>query len=150
MGAQFDLVLAARRLTELCLPALPAKERMQRATLAHRAMGASPYPANLKTKVAGHIDSVLERYLVEEKIIEKLDHQDSPLHDRAVRLVQFCAAGVLPEGKAMSRARSRILDLLRQPNFDAHFVEGITDPAAAQKALRDFHQLLIKAGFGAG
>ncbi len=150
MAAQFDLVFAARRLSELCLPTLPAKERMLRATTAHRAVAASPYPTDLKAKVTGHVDSVLERYLVDEQVIEKLDRQDSPLRDRAVRLVQFCAAGVLPEGKALTRARSRILELLRQPNFDARFVEGITDAVAAQTALRDFHKLLVKAGFGAG
>ena len=111
-------------------------------------MSASVYPDELKKRITDHIDGVLERYLNEHQIIEKLDHADSPLRDRAVRLVQFCAAGVLPEGKALSRARQRILTLLRQPNFDAHFVEGITDPARAQVALRDFHGLLVKAGFG--
>lgn len=90
----------------------------------------------------------MEKYLIDEQIVEKLDHHDSSLRDRAVRLVQFCAAGVLPEGRAMSRARQRIVTLLRSPNFDAHFVDGITDPARAQKALRDFHQLLVRAGFG--
>jgi hypothetical protein len=38
--------------------------------------------------------------------------------------------------------------LLHQPNFDAHFVGAIADPAKAETALRDFHQLLVnKAGF---
>jgi hypothetical protein len=37
---------------------------------------------------------------------------------------------VLPEGKALDRARRRIIKLLRQPNFDAHFVEGIADAKA--------------------
>ena len=92
---------------------------------------------------------MIDEYLIAEQIIEKLDHPSSTLRDRATRLVQFCAAGVLPEGKALTRARERIRAILRQPNFDAHFVEGIADPAKAQKALRDFHQLLInKAGFG--
>ena len=147
MAAQFDLVLATRRLGELCLPSLPAKERMQRATTAHRTVTDSRYPADLRARVAGHIDGVLERYLIDEQVIEKLDHNDSSLRDRAVRLVQFCAAGILPEGKAMTRARSRTLELLRQPNFDARFVADIADPAAAATALRDFHRLLVKAGF---
>lgn len=142
------VVYRARSISEFCERTLPPKERMIRATNAHHAVMASTFPDEIKKYAADFIDGVLERYLIEEQIVEKLDHQDSPLRDRAVRLVQFCGAGVLPEGKAMTRARQRILGLLRQPNFDAHFIDGFTDPLRAQKALRDFHQLLVKAGFG--
>ncbi|TAN60433.1 MAG: hypothetical protein EPN20_13695, partial [Magnetospirillum sp.] len=143
-----ELVFMCRNIGDLCQRTLPPKERMLRATNAHRVAVASVFPPEMKTRLADFIDTILERYLIDEQIVEKLDHQDSPLRDRAVRLVQFCAAGVLPEGKAMTRARQRILMLLRQPNFDAHFIDGFTDPLRAQKALRDFHQLLVKAGFG--
>jgi hypothetical protein len=148
IAALLDRVLEARELHGLCLRTLPPKDRMIRAATAHAAVLASPFPANLRAKLTDHIDQVLERYLIDEQIIEKLDHQDAPLRDRAIRLVHFCAAGVLPEGRAMNRARGRILELLRAPNFDARFVDGIPDPAKAQKTLRDFHQLLLRAGFG--
>ncbi|MBC7953101.1 MAG: hypothetical protein H7Z12_14940 [Rhodospirillaceae bacterium] len=146
--ALLDRVYEARALSALCLRTLSAKDRMMRATFAHKAVSASVFPAAVKTRLTDHIDTVLEKYLIDEQIVEKLDHHESPLRDRAVRLVQFCAAGVLPEGRAMTRARQRILALLRGANFDARFVDGITDPAKAQKALRDFHQLLVRAGFG--
>ena len=82
-------------------------------------------------------------------MIEKLDHADLSLRERAQRLVQFCAAGILPpQGKAITRTRTSILNLLRQPNFDARFVEGVSDPKDAQESLRNFHRLLVKAGFG--
>jgi hypothetical protein len=148
MAEQLRAAISGKHIVDLVQRALSAKERMVRATNAHLAVSASTYPAETRKRVTDHIDRMLESYLVEEQIIEKLDHPDSSLRDRAVRLVQFCAAGVLPEGKSLTRARSRILALLRQPNFDAHFVDGISDPIKAQKALRDFHQLLIKAGFG--
>jgi hypothetical protein len=140
--------LASHQLSELCDRALSAKERMQRATIAHRVASASAFPPPVKTRILDHIDGLLERYLIDEQIIEKLDHADSHLRDRASRLVQFCAAGVLPEGKALARARHHILALLRQPNFEAHFIDGIADPVKAQKTVRDFHQLLVRAGFG--
>jgi hypothetical protein len=144
-----DYCLSARHLGDFCLRALPPKDKMLRATLAHKTAAATTaLPPAVREKICGFIDTMLEAYLVTEQIVEKLDHQDSHLRDRAVRLVQFCAAGVLPEGKAMNRARQRILALLRQPNFDAHFIDGFTDPVRAQKALRDFHLLLVKAGFG--
>ncbi|MBI3445153.1 MAG: hypothetical protein HY055_07295 [Magnetospirillum sp.] len=143
-----DYVIAARHLGDFCLRSLPPKDKMMRATLAHKTVAASTLPPPVKEKVCNFIDTMLEAYVVTEQIVEKLDHPDSHLRDRAVRLVQFCAAGVLPEGKAMTRARQRILALLRQPNFDAHFIDGFTDATKAQNALRDFHILLVKAGFG--
>jgi hypothetical protein len=148
MVEQLEAVYASRSIAELCERTLSPRDRMTRATNAHRAAVASPLPDDIKKKLADFIDGILEKYLIDEQIIEKLDHPDSHLRDRAVRLVQFCAAGVLPEGKAMTRARQRILGLLRQPSFDAHFVDGISDPARATKSLRDFHQLLVRAGFG--
>ena len=143
-----DFTFQCRRVGDLCERGLPPKEKMIRITQAHRIAAACHLPAEVRKKITTHLDDVLDLYLVEEQIIEKLDHPDSHLHDRAVRLVQFCAAGVLPEGKALGRARQRILGLLRQPNFEAHFIDGFTDAEKAQKALRDFHHLLVKAGFG--
>lgn len=153
-GHEADIEEQARRvlkcefLNDLCLRTLSAKDRMARATLAHGCVRASVLPAALRDRLDERIDAILERFLVDEQIIEKLDHHDSLLHDRALRLVQFAAAGLLPEGHAKSRARERILALLRSPNFDAHFVDGVADPAQAQKMLRDFHHLLVRAGFG--
>jgi len=42
-------------------------------------------------------------------------------------------------------ARKRVVQLLRQPKFDVHFVQGIDGATKAEKALRDFHKLLVKA-----
>lgn len=138
----------ARSLGQFCLRGLSAKERMLRATQAHRIVTASVLPGEEKARIAAQIDNMLEQYLIDERIVEKLDHPDDPLRDRAARLVQFCAAGVLPEGRALAGARDRVLTLLRSANFDARFIDGISDPAKAQKALRDFHHLLLRAGFG--
>lgn len=141
--------IAGQHITNMVARGLSPKDRMIRATLAHATVFSAKFAPDAKQPVLDHIDRLLDEYLVEEQIIEKLDHQDSSLRERATRLVQFCASGVLPEGRALARARARIKDILRQPNFDANFVADIADPAAAQKALRDFHALLInKAGFG--
>lgn len=146
--ALLNRALGCRSLGELTARDLTPKDRMLRATVAHTVAAASVFPPDLRTRVTETLDTILERYLVSEQVIEKLDHHESSLRDRAVRLVQFCAAGVLPEGRAMARARERIVSLLKVPNFDAKFIDGIDDPGRAQKALRDFHQLLVRAGFG--
>ncbi len=117
----------------------------KRSDTVHSSSVHSSLPDEYKEKIAGHIDGVLARYLTDESIIEKLDHPEAHIRDRAVRLVKFCGAGVLPEGKALNLARKRIVGMLRQPNFDKAFVEGLPDGADAEKVLRDFHKLLIKA-----
>lgn len=144
---QLDSVFGARVIGELCRRTLSPKDRMVSATGAFNAAVSSALPDEIKNRLADHIDMVLERYLVDESIIEKLDDPSTPLRDRAIRLVKFCGAGVLPEGKALNRARERVIKILRQPKFDVGFIEGISDPARAAKLLRDFHQLLVSSGF---
>ena len=149
MYRKFTDVTQTKTLDELCEKSLSPRERLARATNAFRAMEHSPFPDQTKERVLTHLDAVIDHFLADNHVIEKLDHGDLSLRERAQRLVQFCAAGILPpKGKAINRTRSSILNLLRQPNFDARFVEGIADPTIAQHTLRDFHQLLVKAGFG--
>lgn len=142
---QLDVVFSARVIGELCRRSLSPKDRMVAATGAYTATVSSALPDPVKQRVADHIDNVLERYLVDEDIINKLDKPEDHIRDRAVRLVKFCGAGVLPEGKALNLARKRVVQLLRQPKFDVHFVQGIDGATKAEKALRDFHKLLVKA-----
>lgn len=144
---QLDIVFSARVIDELCRRSMSPKARMVTATGAFQATVSSALPDDVKERVADHIDGVLERYLTDEQIIDKLDNPDTPLRDRAVRLVKFCSAGVLPEGKALNMARKRIVQILRQPNFDENFIDGINDPSRAEAALRGFHQMLVDAGF---
>jgi len=150
MAAIVEVALAATRATtiiDLVLPTLSVKERLIRATSAHAALQESAFPPDIKKQITDFIDHMVDDYMVAERLVEKLDNPANKLFDRATRLVQFCASMVLPEGKSLTNARNHVLDLLRQPNFNERFVEGIADPAAAQRAVRDFHQLLVKAGF---
>jgi len=141
---ELDVVFSARVIDELCRRSMSPKDRMVTATGAFMATS-SALPDDVKQQVTTHIDGVLERYLIDESIIDRLDSPDAHIRDRAVRLVKFCGAGVLPEGKALKLARKRVVSLLRQPNFDAHFVDGLNG-TVSDKALRDFHKLLIQGG----
>lgn len=140
-------LLSPQRIDDVVPKALSPKDKMLFATGLHGVVSRSSLPDTERVQLADGLDGLLERYLIDNKIIEKLDDAESQLRDRATRLVNFCGSGVLPEGRAVKLARSRILDILRQPNFDEVFVQGIGNAADAQRALRDFHQLLGKAGF---
>jgi len=142
---ELDVVFSAHVIDELCRRSMSPKDRMVSATGAFMATTSSALPDDVKQQVTTHIDGVLERYLVDESIIDRLDSPEAHLRDWAVRLVKFCGAGVLPEGKALTLARKRVVSLLRQPNFDAQFIDGLNG-AVSDKALRDFHKLLFQDG----
>ena len=144
---RFEDILFIRHISDLCIKGLSGRERLTRATGAYQAVADAPIPKDLKKKITERIDAIIDRFLVDEQIIEKMNDPSVHLRDRTSRLIQFCAAGVLPpEGKAITRAKERVVELLRQPNFEEHFIEGITDPVMIQQTLRVLHALLTKAG----
>jgi hypothetical protein len=102
----------------------------------------------LKAELSKRTDTILASYLEADKVIEKIDNPDDPLAFRALRLVKFCSSGVLIAGKSLDMARQRVLDHLRQPQFEAKFLASIPDQAQAERHLREFHRLLVGSGFG--
>ncbi|CUW39054.1 conserved protein of unknown function [Magnetospirillum sp. XM-1] len=101
-----------------------------------------------RKELADRIDDVMVRYLTAEEIIEKVDKPDDPLAMRAIRLVKFCGSGVLIEGKSLNMAKARVVEHLRQKQFEEKFVASMPDPSQGEKHLRDFHRLLVECGFG--
>ena len=77
-----------------------------------------------------------------------MDKPDDPLAMRAIRLVKFCGSGVLIEGKSLNMAKARVVEHLRQKQFEEKFVASMPDPSQGEKHLRDFHRLLVECGFG--
>jgi hypothetical protein len=128
---------------------LPPRDRMAALTACNQAINASVVlPDELKTALSKRTDDILAAYLEEGKVIEKIDNPDDPLAFRALRLVKFCSSGVLITGKSLDMARARILDHLRQPQFEEKFLSSIADQAQAERHLREFHRLLVGSGFG--
>ena len=78
---ELDVVFSARVIDELCRRSMSPKDRIV------------ALPDDVKQQVTTHIDGVLERYLVDESIIDRLDNLEAHLKDRAVSLVKFFSAG---------------------------------------------------------
>ena len=142
-------VLGVRGIDALSSPGWPAKDKMLRLTRLYdliAACGALPEADRLAQ--TDTIDRILTDFLKRQGIIEKLDDPAAPLRDRTTRLLEFCAARVLPAAsRSQSLARERVVAILRQPNFEAHFIEGITDPRRCEEMLRGLHALLVRGGF---
>jgi hypothetical protein len=128
---------------------LPPRDRMTAVTACNRAIcNAVGLSDTLKSELSKRTDSILASYLEADKVIEKIDNPEDPLAFRALRLVKFCSSGVLITGRSLDMARQRVLNHLRQPQFEAKFLASIPDQAQAERHLREFHRLLVSSGFG--
>lgn len=123
--------------------------RMAALNNAHKLVRTCPNLVDaFRKSLSERIDEVMVRYLTAEEIIEKVDKPDDPLAMRAIRLVKFCGSGVLIEGKSLNMAKARVIEHLRQKQFEEKFVASVPDPSQGEKHLRDFHRLLVECGFG--
>ena len=153
MGAGLtDLLIAkirgAEHINQWVPVRLPPPERMIALAAANRSILASTaFDDETRPGLGRHVDDVLARYLLDEEVIEKIDKPDDPLAMRAIRLIKFCGSGVLIEGKSLDLARSRVIEHLRQPQFEEKFLASVPEPAKAEQHLREFHRLLLQTGF---
>ncbi len=97
--------------------------------------------------MAKRFDDIVVHYIISEKVIERIDNKRLSFRERAERLVNFCASGVLTEGQATEIARKTITDYLRRKDFVSEYTADIPDPEEKEKAVRDFYKLLSQTGF---
>lgn len=127
---------------------LPPPERMLALAAVNRALlTAGELEQDFRTALGNHVDNVLANYLIDEGVIEKIDKPDDPLAMRAIRLIKFCGSGVLIEGKSLNLARARVIEHLRQPQFEEKFLASVPEMGKAELHLREFHRLLVQTGF---
>jgi hypothetical protein len=126
--------------------AVPLKPKMQTMAALYNAITNSGLPEDVRVLAADRVDTMVADYIVNNRIIQKLDDPTATLRVRAVRLITFASTEVLSSPKARKMVRDQIIGHLRQPNFDAKFIEGLT-PEEQVVALRNFYDLLNKAQF---
>ncbi|SEH57159.1 hypothetical protein [Magnetospirillum fulvum] len=142
-------VTRADHIDHWCPVRHPPRDRMAALKGANRALlTCEALDEKFRAGLAARVDAVMARYLQSEGVIEKIDKTDDPLAMRAIRLVKFCGSGVLIEGQSLDMAKARVIEHLRQKQFEEKFLASVPDPAQAEKALRDFHRLLVECGFG--
>src|SRR3546814_20044405 len=72
----------------------------------------------LKTRISERLDELLASYIVEDRILERVDDPSRPLHVRAFMLLAMCTPAILPEGRAAQLARSTVVKHQRRPHFE--------------------------------
>ncbi|MDE1148275.1 MAG: hypothetical protein PW843_16920 [Azospirillaceae bacterium] len=143
-----DVITGAGTLNDLVDGTLPLKPKMEAVAALYRLVTGGPSLAGgVAERVAGRLDDLVAAYIVQNRVIERLDDPAASLRVRAMRLVQFAAADVLASPKARRIVRDQVVAHLRQPNFDAKLVEGVATEAERAAVLRTFHDLLQQARF---
>jgi hypothetical protein len=123
------------------------KARLQQTSMIQRLVLDSDLEDELKSVMAKRFDDIVVDYIIGNKVIERLDNKDLPFRDRANRLVSFCAAGVLTEGRATEIARQTITTYLKRKDFVSEFTADIPEPSEKEAAIREFYRLLAQTGF---
>lgn len=124
----------------------PPNKKMQTLTTVVRKVRDSGLDDRMKSRIADRLDELLASYIVDDRILERVDDPSRPLHVRAFMLLSMCTPEMLPEGKASQLARKIVVKHLKRPNFETELVADV--PAAEQeRVLRDFHVQLYRCGF---
>ena len=137
-------ILNIRSFADLCHQGTGVKERLVRLASARKAVAGAVFPETTKAQMIGHLDMLLDRFIVDGHMLDKLDSPSAPLRERAMALGQFCSTGIIPPGKTLERFRERLAALMAPPDFEAQFLAASQDPEQGHKALHMLKTLLDK------
>lgn len=140
------LFMTPSSVNQIVRDSVPPNKKMEKVTSIFYRIQKSNLPDSRKIQLTQHLDDLLASYIVDGKILEKLDNPDKPLHIRAFMLVSMCQPEMLPNGKASKLAREIIVKNLRRPNFETELIAEVPD-GQKEKVLRDFHVQLRRSGF---
>lgn len=124
----------------------PPNKKMQTVTAVYHKVQDSSIDAVLKNRIVNRLDELLARYITEDRILDKVDDPNRPLHVRAFMLLAMCSPDMLPEGQASKLAREIVVKHLRRKNFETELVADVPGPER-ERVLRDFHVQLYRCGF---
>lgn len=126
---------------------LPPNRKMEKVTAIYYRIRDSDMPEQRRLQLTQRLDDLLAAYIRDDRILEKIDNPDRPLHMRALMLISMCRPEMLPRGKASDIARQIITRNLRQSNFESEVVSQIPDPKEKERVLRRIHEELYRSGF---
>ncbi|WP_420404585.1 hypothetical protein [Nisaea sp.] len=141
------LFMTPASVNQIVRTSVAPNRKMEKVTSIFYRIQNSNLPDGRKQQLTQHLDELLATYIVDGRILDRVDDPDKPLHIRAFMLVSMCQPEMLPDGKASKLAREIIVKHLRRPNFETELVAQIADPTKKEKILRDFHVQLQRSGF---
>lgn len=143
--AAIDFVLdneqPARRLVE---DKAPPMQRLKRLADLHgeikRALGGGAM------RQLGSFEAAQAELIRQAKLFDRLDQAAKTPAERASKLIELCASGILIPGAGLEAAQQRLRKHIQDPGFAASLVGGSDDPGARAQKMADFRDKLAAIG----
>ena len=99
------LFVRPEKIREIVKDDRPPNKKMEALTAVFHKIHTSDLPDAARTRITEHLDEVLASYIIDDRILTRIDDPSKPMHIRAFMLLSMCTPEVLPEGKASTLAR---------------------------------------------
>lgn len=107
------------------------------------ALRASGLPDEAKARIAGRTEFIVDEFAKKGRLAQRLRQIEPVLRRRTIRLAELACSGLVREEGALPLMRQHILEIVRQPQFQADLVAQQNNEMA-QAEVRRLYELLDK------
>ncbi len=107
------------------------------------ALRASGLPDEAKARIADRTEFIVDEFTKKGRLVQRLRQIEPLLRRRTIRLAELACSGLVREEGALPLLRQHILEIVRQPQFQADLVARQNDEMA-QAEVRRLYELLDK------
>lgn len=96
------------------------------------AIRSAPLPADACERIATRAERAVDEYVKSGQLAARLKQVEPVLRRRTIRLAEFACSGLVREDGALPLIRQHILEIVRQPQFQAELAQPDSDVAQAE------------------
>ncbi|WP_247892351.1 serine/threonine-protein kinase [Azospirillum sp. Sh1] len=131
--ASLDAAVCNELLIENMLVQTPDTALLERAFVrALAAIRAAPLPADACERIAGRAERAVDDFVKTGQLAVRLKQVEPVLRRRTVRLAEVACSGLIREDGALPLMRQHILEIVRQPQFQAELAQPESEVAQAE------------------
>ena len=139
-----DAALGNELLVENMIVHTPDMALIQQALAgAVAALRASGLPEDSRRRIAGRAEFIVDEFAKRGRLAQRLRQIEPMLRRRTIRLAELACSGLVREEGALPLLRQHIMEIVRQPQFQAELATGQSDDIA-QAEVRRLYDLLDK------
>ncbi|WP_434619453.1 serine/threonine-protein kinase [Azospirillum sp. B2RO_4] len=131
--ASLDAAVCNELLIENMLVQTPDTALLERAfTRALAAIRSAPLPADACERIAARAERAVDDFVKTGQLAVRLKQVEPVLRRRTVRLAEVACSGLIREDGALPLMRQHILEIVRQPQFQAELAQPESEVAQAE------------------
>lgn len=131
--ASLDAAVCNELLIENMLVQTPDTALLERAFVrALAAIRTAPLPADACERIAGRAERAVDDFVKTGQLAVRLKQVEPVLRRRTVRLAEVACSGLIREDGALPLMRQHILEIVRQPQFQAELAQPESEVAQAE------------------